>query len=739
VKKLRYALYTVLSVFAIFKNCMLLRCFSCFLLFTCFVPAMAQVTPPIAIETEHVSLVLTVGDKQRLYQTYLGPKLAATDQTLLPNRHEAYVPAGTDNLFEPALRVVHADGNPSLALALADVHTSQPSDGVSTTTVRLRDPKYPVEVLLHFIAYYREDVIKTWTEIIHREKKPVVLTSYASAMLHFDAHKYWLTQFHGDWAEEAKQQDSQLTSGIKIIDTKLGTRAGWYQTPSFFLALNKPADETSGEVLAGSLAWSGNFRLAFEVDNQESLRLSAGINPYASEYTLPANQPFVTPEFIFTYSTTGKGQASRNLHRWARRHGGTLDGTQPRATLLNNWESTFFDFNEAKLDGIMGDAAKLGVDIFLLDDGWFGNKYPRNGDTQGLGDWQPTKTKLPNGVGHLVQTATKEGIKFGIWLEPEMVNPKSELAEKHPDWLLKLPNRPEDLYRNQQVLDLTNPKVQDFVFKTVDDELSQGVAYVKWDCNRMMSSAYTQYLGRDQSHLYVDYVRGLYRVLERVRQKYPHLPMMLCSGGGARAEYGGLRYFTEFWASDNTDAFERIFIQWGFSNFFPSNTIASHVTNWNRSQSLKFRTDVAMMGKLGYDIEVEKMTPDELKFSQQAVKDYKRLSPVIWQGDLFRLRSPYEGNQVSLMYVDEAQRQSVLYGYNLHTRFLETVLPTKLQGLDPARRYRLTEINLMPGQKSELAANGQTYSGDYLMKVGVILSDREAKPLTSHIMELTAE
>ena len=234
-------------------------------------------------------------------------------------------------------------------------------------------------------------------------------------------------------------------------------------------------------------------------------------------------------------------------------------------------------------------------------------------------------------------------------------------------------------------------------------------------------------------------MQGLYKVLDRVRQKYPHVPMMLCSGGGSRTDYGGLKYFTEFWPSDNTDALERIYIQWGYSNFFPSNTLASHVTNWNRQHSLKFRTDVAMMGKLGYDLEVAQLTPPELQFSQQAVRDYKRLSPVIWQGDLFRLRSPYEGNQTALVYVAENQRQAVLFGYNLRTRFLETVLPVKLQGLDPARRYKLTEINLMPGQKSELAANGQTYSGDYLMKVGVVLTDREAKPLTSHVLELTAE
>ena len=706
-----------------------------------------DVHPPIVIETAHVSLVLAVGKNQKLYQTYLGPRLAAAaDYQQLPQRHEAYPPAGTDNLFEPALRIVHADGNPGLALAFAGVETLKvvgnvagPNNDNVTTTVRLRDPKYPVEVLLHFAAYYHEDVIKTWTEIVHHEKKPVVLANYASAMLHFEAPKYWLTQLHGDWAEEGQQQESQLTSGVKVLDTKLGTRAGMYQTPSFFLSLDRLATETTGEVLAGTLAWTGNFRLAFELDNEQALRVSAGINPYASEYTLPAGQSFITPEFIFTYSTQGKGQAARNLHRWARQQGGVLDGAQPRLTLLNNWEATFFNFDEPKLDALMGDAAKLGVDLFLLDDGWFGNKYPRKDDGQGLGDWQPTTAKLPHGVGHLVQTAAKNDIKFGIWIEPEMVSPKSELYTRHPDWVLKLPGRPEDYYRNQLVLDLTNPKVQDFVYGIVDAQLSQGVAYLKWDCNRMITNGYSQYLGKDQSHLYVDYVRGLYRVLDRVRQKYPHVPMMLCSGGGARADYGGLKYFTEFWPSDDTDALERVYIQWGFLNFFPSNTLASHVTNWNQQQTLKFRTDVAMMGKLGYDIEVAKMTPAELQFSQQAVRDNRRLGPVVGQGDLYKLRSPYEGNQAALMYVGENQQKAVLFSYNLHTRFHETVLPVHLQGLDPTRRYRFTEINLVPGQKSTLPANGQVYSGDYLLKVGVLVSDPEAKALTSHVLELTAE
>lgn len=717
------------------------RLFFLLLMLARFGPATAQAPAPLVVETQHLSLVLAVGDNHRLYQRYLGPRLAApADYARLAGGHEAYPPAGLDNLFEPAVGLTHADGNASLELQFVDAQTAQPSPGVRTTTVRLRDPKYPVEVLLHYAAYAEEDVIKTWTEIKHQERKAVVLNNYASAMLHFQAPQYWLTQFHGDWAEEMRQQEAPLTSGSKVLDSKLGTRADMYQTPAFFLALGRAADETSGDVLAGTLGWTGNFRLAFELDNQNDLRISAGINPYASAYTLPPNQVFTTPEFIFTYSTQGKGQASRNLHRWARRYG-VLDGTQPRLTLLNNWESTYFDFNEPKLDGLMAGAGKLGVDLFLLDDGWFGNKYPRSADNAGLGDWQPTRTKLPNGLGHLVQEATKNGIKFGIWLEPEMVNPKSELYEQHPDWLLRLPNRPEDLSRNQLVLDLNNPQVQDFVFHTVADVFAQnpGLAYVKWDCNRPMTNAYSRYLGPDQSHLYVDYVRGFYKVCERLRQQYPHLPIMLCSGGGGRTDYGALKYFTEFWPSDNTDAVERVFIQWGYSNFFPALTLACHVTNWNPQQSLKFRTDVAMMGKLGYDVDLAKLTPAEMAFSQQAVQAYKRLSPVVWQGDQYRLRSPYESNQPAVVYVAADRARAVLFAYNLHTRFHETVLRTRLQGLDPARRYRVAETNLLPGTPSNLADQGQSYSGDYLMQVGLKLTTDEAPALTSHVLELTAE
>jgi alpha-galactosidase len=275
-----------------------------------------------------------------------------------------------------------------------------------------------------------------------------------------------------------------------------------------------------------------------------------------------------------------------------------------------------------------------------------------------------------------------------------MVNPKSELYENHPDWILKLPNRPENYFRNQLVLDLTNPKVQEFVYNVVDGMLKKypGIGFIKWDCNRMMTNAYSAYLKDKQSHLYVDYVNSLYSVLDRVRQKYPHLPVMLCSGGGGRVDYGALRYFTEFWPSDDTDPLERVYIQWGYSYFFPSFAVCNHVTSWGK-QSLKFRTDVAMMGKMGYDIQINALTENQLKFSQAAIANYKRLSDVIWHGDMYRLISPYDENRAVLMYVNSEKNKAVLFSYTLNSRFGETFNKVRLQGLYPAKIYKIQEIN----------------------------------------------
>ena len=605
--------------------------------------------------TRNTDLIFRVSAKDgRLYQAYLGTKLENTEALKLERNggHLAYATFGTDNLFEPAIRMTHNDGNPSLELKYVSHQATKTDGNVTITNILLKDPEYPVEVTLHIKAYSNEDVIEQWVEIVQKEKNPVTLYNYASSMLNFDANKYWLTQFHGDWAEEMKLVESELTSGIKIIDSKLGTRAHKFQTPVFFLSLNEKSNENNGEVVAGTLGWAGNFQFLFEVDEKGSLRVISGINPFASEYSIQPGRIFKTPSFIFTYSNQGKGLASRNIHKWATSYG-ILDGNGPRMILLNNWETTFFNFNEPKLLGLLDDTKKMGLDVFLLDDGWFANKYPRNDDRAGLGDWQENKAKLPDGLGYLVKEADKRGVKFGIWIEPEMVNPKSELYENHPDWILKLPNRPEHYDRNQLVLDLTNPEVQEFVYNVVDGMLTKnpGIAFIKWDCNRMMTNAYSVFLKDKQSHLYIDYVNSLYDVLGRLRQKYPKLPIMLCSGGGGRVDYGTLRFFNDFWASDDTDPLERVYIQWGYSYFFPAISVCNHITSWGK-QSLKFKTDVAMMGKMGYDIQINELTEKELKFSQNAISEYKRLSDVIWHGDLYRLISPYDENRAVLMYVN---------------------------------------------------------------------------------------
>ncbi len=694
--------------------------------------------PVIRIETGNTSLIYRVGDNGRLYQSYLGKRLNhEADIDHLPLGTEAYLTHGMEDYFEPALHMVHNDGNPSTLLKY-DTHTSQKlSDGSNETVITLSDDQYPVTVKLHYIVFPEENIIKTFTEISHREKKPVTLQKYASSLLHLNRGKYFLTEFAGDWAHEVNITERELTFGKKVIDTKLGARANMFVSPFFQLSVDNPSEENAGEVIVGTLGWTGNFRFTFEVDNLNHLRILSGINPYASEYNLPAGEVFRTPDFYFTYSLNGKGQASRNFHDWARRYQ-VKDGNETRMTLLNNWEATYFDFNEDKLIGLIGEAKHLGVDMFLLDDGWFANKYPRSSDHQGLGDWTETADKLPNGIGRLTAEAQKQGVKFGIWIEPEMVNPKSELYEKHKDWVIHLPNRDEYYFRNQMVLDLSNPAVQDHVFGVVDQLMTKypDIAFFKWDCNSPITNIYSSYLKGKQTHLYIDYVKGLYKVLDRVKAKYPNLPMMLCAGGSGRSDYEALKYFTEFWPSDNTDPIERLFIQWGFSQVFPSKTLCAHVTTWNKKANVKFRTEVAMMGKLGFDIKLDDLTDDEQAYCRQAIQEYNRLKPVVLEGDLFRLVSPYEGNHTSSMYVDKAKNKAVVFAFDIHPRYGEHILPVRLQGLDANKMYHVKEINLMPGAGASMGGNDQNYSGEYLMTVGLGLFT--GQDLSSRVIEVTA-
>ena len=700
----------------------------------------------INIATNHTQLVLQVKNDGRLYQAYLGARLseetptdaldmprAAGSSSTMTRGDEVYPVMGTEDYYEPALEIRHADGNPTSILKYVS-HTQQDNE----TTITLRDELYPVTVVLHYVVYPEEDIFRQWSEISHQEKGKVYISRYASSMLYFEAERYFLTEFSSEWIREMQMKTQELHFGKKIVDSRLGTRAALFAQPFFEVGLGRPVAEEEGTVLMGTIGWTGNFRFTFEVDHQRQLRVISGINPDASTYLLKKGDVFRTPDFYFTLSQQGAGEGSRRFQRWALRHQ-LNKGQEDRMTLLNNWENTYFDFDEQKLTHLFAEAKDLGVDLFLLDDGWFGNKYPRKDDHAGLGDWQPTASKLPNGIPYLVKKANETGVAFGIWIEPEMVNPQSELAEKHPDWILRLPNRDTYYFRNQLVLDLTNPQVQDFVYGVVDGLMKENpqLKFMKWDCNSPITNVYSPHEKENQGNLYVDYVRGLYSVLQRIHAQYPDLYMMMCSGGGGRSDYEGLKYFTEFWCSDNTDPVSRLYIQWGYSQFMPSKAMCSHVTNWNRQASVKFRLDVDFTCKLGFDISLTDMAEQDKQYCREAIGEYNRLKPIIYSPNLYRLQSPYDGEHCVMERVSDDRSHALLFAYDIHPRVTDVQLPVSLRGLDAQAHYRVREICLMPGQQSSLDCHDRTYTGDYLMKVGLKVTS--ANQLVSHIIEIKKE
>jgi alpha-galactosidase len=691
----------------------------------------------INIATAHSQLTLYVGDDGRVYQ--LGYGRATPDvqpPQKAPRRESEFYPqAGDGFIYEPALQAAHTDGNTSTDLIFSNTTQQAIDADVTLTRIELKDPAYPFFVTLCFKSYHDEDVIEQWAEIRHDEDGTVTLYRFASSSPLIQAREYWLTQFYGDYKHEATLSEEKLVPGIKVLDSKIGVRASRFRIPSFVLSLNGAADEESGEVFGGSLEWSGSFQMEFEMDSANHLRALAGINPFGEQYHLAPGKIFTTPAMLWTWSDAGKGQVSRNFHRWALRHG-VRDGDKPRPVLLNNWEATGMDFNEPLIVSLFDGAKEIGADTFLLDDGWFGNAHPRNQDNAGLGDWQVNTNKLPHGLSYLAAETKKRGVNFGIWIEPEMVNPSSDLFEKHPEWAIQQPHRELELSRNQLNLDLSRPEVRDFSWSVVDNTLgTPGVSYAKWDANRYVTQPGSTYLPPDgQSDLLVDYNFALYDIMARMAQKYPDVMVMLCSGGSGRVDYGALKYFDSFWPSDNTDPRDRVKIQWGFSHIFPAAAISAHITRMG-NRPLKFAEDVAMSGALGVDMDVRKLAPEDLKSLTAAIALYKKeIRDVVEQGDLYRLESPYERQRAAMDFVSADRSRAVLFVYQLKDGDHEPVTP---RGLDPQRHYLVREVNLPEGSASGLEKNGQMLDGAALMRDGLVSPC--AKAFESAVIELVAQ
>lgn len=697
------------------------------ILMTVALPAMAE---KVSVNTKGMSLILDVENGKPAQYLYFGTKLNPNDlqnlKVATDGRMDAYPAYGLNTPAEAALAMRHSDGNLSTALVATGCDVKNEGKA-SVTTVHLKDPVYNIKVDLKYRAYNDVDMIEAWTEILNGEKGTVTLTTFASAMLPIRRGDVWMSHLSGTWAAEGQLSHEKLQPGEFVIQNNDGTRNSHTDHAEVMFSLDGKGQENAGNVIGAALVYSGNYKLKTVTDDTEYHYFFAGINEQNSEYHLKKGETFKTPALALTYSTQGLSGASRNFHKWGRKYI-LAHGDKERDILLNSWEGVYFDINQKGMDQMMADIHSMGGELFVMDDGWFGTKYPRVTDNCALGDWVVDTKKLPNGIEGLLNDARKKQVKFGIWIEPEMTNTTSMLYEKHPDWVIKAPKRDAVLGRGgtQLVLDLSNPKVQDFVFGVVDNLLTKypDIAYIKWDANMAIMNHGSQYLSAaEQSHLYIAYHQGFAKVIDRIRAKYKDVVIQCCASGGGRANWGMLRGFDEFWVSDNTDAMQRIYMQYGTSYFFPAIAMASHISavpnhTVFRTTSLKYRIDVAMSGRLGMEIQPKNMTDEEKALCRKAISEYKEIRPVVQFGDLYRLVSPYDNQGLSsIMYVSEAKDKAVFYWWKL-VNFYNVHLPrVKMAGLDENKMYKVKELDVIDNKP--LDCEGKSYSGKYLMEHGL--------------------
>ena len=682
----------------------------------------------ILVNTPNTTLLLKAEEGKPLHVSYYGEKISSVSQVYdaFSLWEEAYPAFGAGCQEITALDVKHADGNMSTELVYQS-DAQQAEANATVYTVTLKDKIYDFEVDVCYRAYNNCDVIETWTVIRNNEKKPIVLQKYASGFMPFRQGDAWVTHQHGSWGAESQITEEPLKAGVFEVHDMNGAKNAVINRPNIMVSLDGKPRENEGRVVGAVLCWSGNFRMTIDTQGKRVHRLVAGINEAHSQYELKKGETFTTPELAFAYSNEGMGGVSRSYHRWARLNNKVHNGQQLRKILLNSWEGVYLNVSQDGMEKMMDGVKSLGGELFVMDDGWFGEKYQRSVDDCALGDWVTDTRKLPKGVPALEKAAADRGLKWGIWIEPEMTNTKSELYEKHPDWIVCHPTRTPITGRGgtQLILDMSNPKVQDFVFGVVDNIMKEtpNTYYIKWDANFEIHNFGSHYLSADnQSHLYVDYHLGLKKTLERIRAKYPDLVIQCCASGGGRVNYGLMPYFEEFWVSDNTDAQQRLFIQWGTSMFFPSCAMAQHVSASPNHQTgrvipLKFRFDVAMTGRLGMEMKPSDLNEKETEFARKAVQTYKDIRPIIQQGNLYRILSPYDKTGFcSEMFITDDKSEAVFFAYKFE-QYVDLFRPRfHFAGLDPNATYELMELNRQGGADHW---EGKRITGTFLMKQGI--------------------
>lgn len=580
-----------------------------------------------------------------------------------------------------------------------------------TLEIILKDKYSDIEVTLRYGILPKLDIITRCVSVANNGTQSVILTKAASLCLDIPHGKWEWVHFHGRHTMERVAERSELIHGIQESSSKRGT-SSHHQNPSVLLC-SPDCTETAGSCIGAILAYSGSFKTQIELDQQEQVRLVMGINPDLFRWELKPSEVFDTPEVIMSYSANGMEKLSHNFHKVIREH--VCRGKyklSERPVLINNWEATYFDFNEEKILKIAEQAASLGVDMLVLDDGWFGK---RDNDCSGLGDWFVNEKKLNGGLGKLAEKIKSLGMKFGLWFEPEMVSEDSDLYRTHPDWAIKIPSRDPVRSRYQLVLDMTNPEVRDYLFGAISDILnSADISYIKWDMNRSICDWYTPCLSAEnQGEMPHRYVLGLYELLERLTTAFPDVLFEGCSGGGGRFDAGMLYYCPQIWCSDDTDAFERTKIQYGTSFFYPVSAIGSHVSavpnhQTGRITSLEARAVTAMSGSFGYELDLNTLSHDEKQEVKEQIVRFKKDGPLIHNGLYYRLSDSLNDKYALWGFVSEDKKEVLVHGVIFRTEPNRTQYLAKLRGLLPDTNYRLAE-------------NGEVYKGSALMNGGILL------------------
>ncbi len=700
----------------------------------------APTSQPIRIDAGGWGLSWVADDDGRLHQLGLGPDGHTATLDVGAQWYPIAFPTldGTDPFRPPALQITHADGTLTTRLVLTAVERDDDPSG-SHVVVRTSDERFDLTVEHHFRTHPDSGVLEQWAEVIHVEDGPITLLAHDSLALFLmvpsDAE---LVQFGGaGWADEWRWSTDPLTVGTTLLASFGGVQPHLQRSPCLLMSPPGPfaAEQDDGAVVGMSVAWGGNSHHSLDVkpraepDGPWELRLRAGASALGAPYRLDPGVRMVLPTVAWTWSMTGRDGVTDAFHRWSRDRV-LRDPERRRPLVVNNWEATFFDFDEARIVGLIDRAADLGADVFLLDDGWFGTTHPRDDDTQGLGDWDHDARKLPGGLAPLADAATGRDIRFGIWVEPEMVNPVSELYDAHPEWVLRDAREPR-LHRHQLYLDPLQPDVRDFEVEVVDRTLASApsTSYVKWDANRPITDPGSRALPADrQANVWFDHVGATWEVMERVADGHPHVELMLCASGGGRVDHGTLRWFHEFWTSDNTDPVTRVRIQWACSHFFPGAVMAAHVTRWGE-RPMPFACAVALSGRFGIDLDLGSVTDDEVAVLRRAVEWARRTQDVVQRGTVRRYVSPVDGDDRSRAAWSIAgdDGRVVVFAYQLEE--VSGPAPSiALRGLDADATYELRATDLDAVDETTTATGAELAAG---------LAWPLDAPLTARLWELT--